>query len=53
MSESIFLFFIGCATVLFVFAFVIAAWAFLFVGFLVALREWVGIDLLARWRKRK
>ena len=44
MSESVFLFFIGCAIVLFVFAFVIAAWVAVII---------FTIDLLARWRKRE
>lgn len=53
MSESIFLFFIGCAIVLFVFAVVIAAWGVVIFFTIEFLRECFGIDLLARWRKRK
>lgn len=53
MSESIFLFFIGCVIVLFVFAFVIAAWVAVILFTIELLREYFGIDLLARWRKRE
>lgn len=53
MSEGTFLFFIGCAIVLFVFAFVTGVWALLIMGIFAALDTWFGIDLLVRWKKRK
>ena len=53
MSESTFFFFIGCAIVLFVFAFAIAAWVAVILFTIEFLREYFGIDLLARWRKRE
>lgn len=41
-----------CGAMLFL-ALGVWVWAILIMGILAALREWFGIDLLSRWRKRK
>lgn len=53
MSEGVFSFFRDLSGLMLLFALVTGVWAFLIMGILAALREWFGIDLLARWRERK
>ncbi len=53
MDEGVFSFFLDLGWLMIFFALVVGVWAFLFVGFLGALSECFGIDLLARWRKRE
>lgn len=53
MSEGVFSFFLDLGWLMIFFALVVGVWAFLFVGFLGALSECFGIDLLARWKKSK
>lgn len=53
MSEGVFSFFRDLNGLMLLFALVAGVWALLIMGILAALDVCFGIDLLARWRKRK
>ena len=53
MGEGVFSFFRDLSGLMLLFALVTGVWAFLTMGILAFLDAWFGIDLLARWKKRK